>query len=919
MHSTRNRFLFLILGLLLSAAKVEAADVVGAMSAQGDITHAEFEGRANWNYDLKRVNRDKKEYAELTVDALDERTVKAMQAFKSDFVRGVRVDPKGPDGRTVVSFELAHGDVESFDYLTDQPSRLIIDFYVSQSSRKAKTAAVKAPAKKETAAAAKDARKPAAADALILADQGQAADLTSSPSVMKAGIFDGGDPDYTRFSMKDYEIRDEAILRSKDNYYIPYPMLMGRNDDFEKVRAAAPVYQISPKDTEENKMARLLLTLFERKRLAVYLKTLNWFKEKFPESSYNDLFAYMTGDVYLQRWEENGNVEDYEHAVQAYQDAILKYPDAPAAERTSLLLGVIALERGDTLGALKYFGAHINHPKFGQGPRFSKDLAQLGMGLSYMKIFRADEALKAFDELEKKSTFKDLKIDAAYRKGDVYTAAKQYVKAIEEYQRALKAYPEGREKHPGAVFNQGEAMFLTNAHRPSLDVFRDFVRQFPTDEHAPFAMTRLAELLEILGADATKVMGAYLETFFRYGENPRAVVARLRMLSARMKGMKPKEVEVAVKEISSLAKTSDLPNIEQFSTVLIADGYTSRKEYDKAIDLLTRYYQQNPTSPDLEPLKRRIVSNIADQFRQQVDAGRFIEALKTHQKYADNWLRGANRLDVSYSLARAFEMAGVQAEAQKTYQDVLNRIHAVKGTPQEKSLRVLQNVPSEESVNLRLAAVADALKNSQTAYEHLRLIKTPEKLSEEEQIERVDLAVRLLERRGDLDSAVRYLTELLKAWQGRAELVAAPYAELARLELKQGKKSDAVTSLKKIDTLAKDSGQVPDAVHARALETLGDLYLETGAKDQAAAVYEDLLKAYEEKRPLASIRYRLGRIYFDRGEPQKASQIWSEFKGEKIEFWQKLAKEQLRNSEWRDDYKKYIQRIPAMVQDNKKE
>lgn len=918
-------FISAVLSLVGSFAGA-APSVRGSVSFQGDIVHSEFEGRTNWNYDLRRVQRAGKPVIEVTLDPVDDATRKSFEAFKSDFVRAVKIDPKGPDGKTIVSFELAGDDVESFDYLTDQPSRLVIDFYMTEAAKaRRQTAApaaktetktkqkasniAKQPTSKETAKPASD-RKPAN-DVLVMADQGPAA-----PAPMlgpaRGGIFDGGDPGYDRFSIKDYEVKEEAILRSKENFYIPFPMRLARNTDFDKIRAARPVYDIAPKDDAENKMARLLLTLFQRQRWAVYLKTLGWFREKYPDSKYNDLIAYMTADVYLARWDEKGEIDDYERAVQAYQSAVQKHPDAPTAERASFLIGQIALERGDSLAAIRAFNAHIENPKLKGTKVFSKDLANLGLGFAFMNLFRSEDAFKTFDDLEKATPFKELKIEAAYRKGDVYTAAKQYTRAIEEYQRALKTYPEGRDSYPGATYNQAEALFQTGSHRQALETYRDFVMRFPSDEQAPYAMTRLGELLEILGADPTRVVGAYLETFFRYGENPKAIIARLRLLSARMKGMRPKEADNAVQEILTLAKRLDLPNIEQFATVLIADGYTNRGEFQKAIDLLSRYYQANPTAPDLEPLKKRIVANIAEKFRTEVISGDFIKALRTHQKYADGWLKTADRPDMKYHLGRAFEIAGVQKEAEALYKDVLNRLYAVKGTPAEKALLVFNHLPTTEALNLRLAAVENERKNYQTAYDQLRLIKNPEKLSEEEQIERVDLAVNLLEKRGDLDSASRYLTELLRTWQGRSELVAAPYMRLAELELRQGRKDDAANSLRKIDTLMKDSGKVSVDVHARALESLGDLYLGRGDSEKAAEVYSDLLARYEDTRPLASIRYRLGRIQFNKGDLQKAAATWSSFKGENTGFWKNLAQEQLRDSEWRDGYKKYIKRIPAM-------
>ncbi|MNT86998.1 Tetratricopeptide repeat protein [compost metagenome] len=93
---------------------------------------------------------------------------------------------------------------------------------------------------------------------------------------------------------------------------------------------------------------------------------------------------------------------------------------------------------------------------------------------------------------------------------------------------------------------------------------------------------------------------------------------------------------------------------------------------------------------------------------------------------------------------------------------------------------------------------------------------------------------------------------------------------------------------------------------------IGNINMEKGQKEKGLQAYNRLLEKYEENMPLASIRYKVGEIYFQQGEVQKAADVWNEFKGEKSGFWKNLAQEQLKNSEWRSDYKKYIKRIPAM-------
>jgi len=921
---------FIAISLFVSLAFVAPAhppNISGLISDQGDTVHMELSGQQTWDYDLRRVEKAGKKYLQLTVDALDEASLKKMMSFKSDMVTNVSIDKAGPDGKYIVSFQTSGEEVESFDYLTDQPSRLIVDFYVNSQNKKSTEAAAdqptvlpkKAAKSSETAEKSKTAsaktgkdgksRKPATADVLVVKNEGP---NSHDSGESRSGLFDGGDPNFERFNIKDYEIKEEAMLRSKEGYFIPYPMISAENHYWERMKIASPIYEIASKPSDENKQARLLLTLFENKRHAVYLKTEEWFQKKYPNSEYNDLIDFMTADVYKNLWQEKEDPKYYEIAQVKYKQAIQKHPKSPLIERTSLMLGNMALDRGDSMDAIRLFNEHIEKNHAGKPQAISNDLARIGTALAYLKLNRFQEASEIFQKLQKESPLKEVKAEAAYREGDVYVKSKNYQKAVDSYKDAVKKYPEFQSEYPNAFYNQAEALFGMGNYRQALDVYLEFMKKFPSHEHAAFAMTRMGELLDILGADKSRVVGAYLETYFRYGESNNAIIARLRLTSARMKSMKPKEVEVATKEILSLVKKLDIPNIEQFGTIMIAEGYTSRAEYEKAIDLLTNYYQQNPTSVDRDLVKRRIVGNITSEIKNQIASGDFIKALRSHSKYSENWLKNSDRIDTKFYLAEAFEMAGAQEQAEKYYRDVLNQVYAIKGSVTDKELTASNRKPSEDELNLRLAVTTFQQKKHNQSYDFLRNIKNPENFTEPQQIERVRVAVDLLEKRGDLDSAVRYLTELLKTWKGQAALVAEPYLRLAQLEVKQGKPESAIDSLKKIDVLMGDSNAVPVNTHAKSLEMLGQLYLDKNDTVNAAAAFDKLLTKYEESRPLSSIRYKLGQIYFKNGDVQKAADIWSSLKNQKNQFWFNLAQEQLKNSEWSDEYKKYIQRIPAM-------
>lgn len=926
---------FLFLSNFTFSAAV-AAEIGGSISFQGDTVHLEMSGRSNWTYDVKKIQRNGKYVMQMSIEPISDVLVKQLESFKSAYVTSVKVDKLGQDGKYNIEFVLSANNIEAFDYLTDSPSRLIVDFYPDpntpietpkKSALKEKASNNNVESSEETVASLESTtvskgkekpRKPATTDVLVVAD-GQ-----KEPSKeVRSGIFDGGDPDYERFTVKDYEIKDEALIASQDNYYIPFPMVMAESETWEKVKIAPTLFEIKPKDTEENKMARLLMTLFEKKRPLVFLKTVKWFHEKYPQSEYKEMIEFMTADVQFSLWEEKHSPADYDQAMLAYKKLVQKYPTNPLSERISVRLGYIALERKDAVAALRYFNDHIGNPNF-KDTSLSKDLARLGTGLAFHTLNRYDDAFKIYDDVEKTSKYKDIQVEAAYRKGDVYTQKGDFLKnmpeehrqawatAVKEYQIAQKKFPEARTSFPNADYNQAEAFFWQKKYPQALDAYRDFVKRFPSHEHAPFAMTRIGELMEILGADSSRVMGAYLETYFRYGESSQAAIARMRMLSAKMKGMKPKEADAAMKEITTLSKKLDLPEMPQFTTVVIADGLTSRKEYEKAADNLIKYYQANPVTADRKLLTKRIVNNINSRIVDLVEDGQFISALKTHSDYWDKWLKNSERLDTKFYIGKAFEDAGVDKQAEDYYKEVLNRSYSLKGSKAEKELAIVEKIPSEDRLSLRLASVYEKQNKMKQSYDMLKNIKQPEKMSELEQIERVGLAVRLLENRGENESAIRYLTELLKTWKGQPSLVAGPFLKLAELEAKTGRFEDAIKSLDRIDVMMKDSNKVDESIHLASLQKKAEILFGQGKSQQVIPVYESMLERYEAKKSLGSIRYKLGEIYFAKGDLAKAANTWKDFKGDKSKFWQDLAQEKLKDAEWADGYKKYIKRIPAM-------
>jgi outer membrane protein assembly factor BamD (BamD/ComL family) len=581
------------------------------------------------------------------------------------------------------------------------------------------------------------------------------------------------------------------------------------------------------------------------------------------------------------------------------------YPDSPLSKRYQLLLAYAALEAREGAESLRLLQRYLQ--------RFpnSKETDHLRFSIaeSFALLKQYDDAIKTYKSVVQTPYESSYGVEAEYRIGDIFFMQNKYEAALQAYEDVQKRYPKFVGVFPNVQYNKSEALFWLKRPVLALPSFIDFLKHFPRHEYGGYVMARIGELHEILGADQKTIVGTFTEGYFRFPKSPGSEVARIRLLSQALKDMNEREKKQAMEEIKKVETTSWLPSIQEFTTLMKSDGLSRRQEYRNSLELLLNYFTEYPSTPSIDMFKARIVRNISDILKSDIEKKNFISALNFFGKYSSTWTKNTERIDLPYFQALAYQQAGVPSEAISALKAVREKLKPIVGTKQELERKVHENLPSLSQVNLRLAASFVDVKNYADANEALKGIGKD--LSPVEDIERVQIGALVAEHTGDLSGAANYLEELLKKTKAEGHDLVSPKLQLARLYLATGKMPESDARLSEVERQEEAGMKLTGDLKALQLELRGNWQLKSQRRVAAVETYLKLLDSFEAEKLLTSVRYRVGNILFEDGDIKGAEKVWSRINPDTGAFYKQLSQEKLNQAQWQDTYKKYINRIPA--------
>jgi TolA-binding protein len=897
----------------LSLGFVSSAMAAGGLSIShmNDVTHLEIAGIGTNDYQVDK----NKNLVELKINDLSADKVKELRAYKDRHISKIDVSQSASLDQSIVQIYLTTSAVEMFDYLTDSPPSLSVDFYFDDEKQEKLAKAEASKKKKENAAKSKsgeeqDIMNESEEDSIerklasneFIKKIENASILSDLDEGSKKQINDGADGKKgQKRPKKIYDIRDtldievqkinfplDIIIEAREKIFLKFPLLLNESEYLSSVLSRKVSYEIADKTDPETKDFLKAQKMFDENDFKKFFKSKKIFLKKYPKSRYTEMISFMGADALLQTYKKEKDPELFEEALKTYDALISKYPKSSLSERTYLLLSFLRMKEGKFLEASRNLKTYVE--RYQKSPL--RDNIRLILAQSLLRTKQYKDAALIYEELMK-SEATDVKEMATFEAGDVFLEKNDYKNAIKYYETALNNYPQAAKKFPNIYFNLGEAQFMIEDYRSSIQAFRTFLKEHPQHDFSSYAWTRMGEMLEIAEKNERVWRGFYNESIFRFNNDDGAQIAKAHLLYHDSKKSVPHKYGIYLDGFKELEKNIKLPHADDFIAFKVADSYFERGDFKKSADHLIEFFREKQIPLEAEKFHKRIGRSLLAMLNAEMTKGTPDSALLALRDYDDLWFKKSGLISFDYIKARIYENAGMYDLAEQYFNKYL------KSAKEHNVLESSEKVPSKSIAELFLTKALLHNKKIPLAVENFKKINTAE-LNEEEMDHYFRLERDMSVLRKDLVKAIAHSQEIKTPSKKDIRLLASLHSE-------EGNYTEAVKIVDKyVNSYPLNEKEKFEVLK----EKIGFL---RASKDKDK--YHSYLKKFytefkSSKNNFDKEKYDLGKIYAAEGNTKDAQDVWSSISEGSI--WAKLAKETNDENEWNKKYNKYIERVPAM-------
>ncbi len=876
----------LALSLCFAANFSWASTITGKIKKMGQAEHVSFTGASEWDYKIVKLSGNKIKVI-LPARAANDFVSKS-KVWKGNYLSNIKVT-KNTDIDSEVVLTM-NKNVSFFDYLTDQPSSLIIDFY---EEKKKKTSVTPKKNKKVAKKKKNSDRAPASTEFIKFDTVGNDINQiikgdTANNELIRRGVFDSADPDYERFKIGKNELDYSKIEQNlKKNVFLRFPVLINSSGQLPDLLEKLPLHVIKTKNKQETKEAQLIHRLYKAKSWAAFNKMYDYFGKAYPDSKYKNLLRSLATSAYFNLWKQTGNKKYLSKAEAEFLKFKKNLPESRVTEYWEKVLFYTDFELNQGLEAARRGEDIVKKYPLAQ----DLDNIKLTLADSYLKATQYREANNLYNDLINNSKSKKIRDIASFTKPIIQIKKKNMKGAVEEYLDVKKEHLTIDE--PGYYFNMAEAYFWKGDYYRSAQLYRQFIKKYPKHLMNNFAITRIGEIMQLAGFKEKRFSPVYFESNYRFKGLKGADIAKIRLNSLKVPKSKKIEVDHYISEIQDLAKKYDTSDMKYFKEIIIADTLTKSDKYLESNDYLKKAHKRNPFSKLVSKLKPRILYNLKKQVDKYLDKNDYLAAIELFEKNRESWLSNLTDIDFKKGLAKSFEMAGMRDYALAYYVDYINE-------KQKKSEKI------ETPVILSMATLYQKNEDYENMDKYLRLLSISDDLSEKNKFDAIKLKFEVYNEKAAYDRAENILNEYNRSIKNNEKIEIATGFMLSDFYDERAKYKQSLDLLKKLEDKVTEKHKDYYLLSKRLIKQ----FVKNSDDDSALKKINDIKDSKEFKSDEEFIYYS-GNLLMENKEYKKAKEIWS-LVNNKDSLYGQMITEKLNHKKWIKSYGKYFDRIPAM-------
>ncbi len=647
----------------------------------------------------------------------------------------------------------------------------------------------------------------------------------------------------------------------------PITQKSAKTVDQKKAEVVLPRLSEEIKD-EERSFYRNCIKLFQEKKYGEALSGFQSFMDRYKESRFAEDVAFLIGDSYYNIARKTG---EYLPAIKAYKSAMRRYSDSDKIDLALYRMGRSYREIKLFLEAKASYQEILDrHPKGKFATRAQLNKADILLEEKKFKM--------AYRELKKIVSLYPLSRiagEATFKIADSLYKSNDFISAELIYEEANKRWPTYPKSHPEVMLNMGQTYLKNGRLGRARNIFFVLINLYPDSDIGRKALMMIGDIYRTEGMEEESLK-VYSEAILRGSDSDEAYYGKIRMADVGIEKPDIKITDIVFdyshylrpmdtyEEIAE-SKTSDLTAGEALLRKGIA--LAKKKRYTEAIqvfrDVATRY-------PDT-PFSKEGISSLQKTFYKLVETYHsqdgFLPVLLTYHKNLEPYLRDITDVKSLFQIGESYQKIGLYDAAIDRYKKAMTL--DLKGVYREQLVfkigesyllqdkytdaeRVLKEFLKRFSKSRYLPHVRLSLGNTfyrqarfkEASSEYRTLINTYPKDSKISEIyyylgnsynklNKFDMAI------DAYNKSISSFTSTLRGKKAPSYILDS-YFEIGDCLYKDKKYPAAIEAFQRAIKLYPD-----DERYTWALYLIGDSYRRLKKKDNAIAIFSDIVKDFK--------------------------------------------------------------------------